>query len=178
MKKDFEYTTIFSSVIKPMVSEDKDKYLSLASQLDIESFVPGIDTEKEIDLLPIAFNACVANRVNRNGDVIDTETALDIFKSFINKPINIEHNRQKVIGVILSAGFSEFGTDQVLDNESLSKESLSPFNITLGGVVWKVVNNQLADVIEESNDPTSDKYMSISASWELGFSQYNIMSNM
>ena len=175
MKKDFEYTTIFSSVIKPMVSEDKDKYLSLASQLDIESFVPGIDTEKEIDLLPIAFNACVANRVNRNGDVIDTETALDIFKSFINKPINIEHNRQKVIGVILSAGFSEFGTDQVLDNESLSKESLSPFNITLGGVVWKVVNNQLADVIEESNDPTSDKYMSISASWELGFSQYNLV---
>ena len=157
-----------------MVSEDKDKYLSLASQLDIEKFIPGIDTEKEIDLLPVAFNACVANRVNRNGDVIDTATALEIYKSFINKPINVEHNRQKVCGVILSAGFSEFGTEQVLAEEKI-KEGNHPFNITLGGIIWKVVNDKLADVIEESNDPTSDKYMSISASWELGFSDYNLV---
>jgi len=157
-----------------MVSEDKDKYLSLASQLDIEKFIPGIDTEKEIDLLPVAFNACVANRVNRNGDVIDTATALEIHKSFINKPINIEHNRQKVCGVILAAGFSEFGTDEVLAEERLG-EGNHPFNITLGGIIWKVVNDQLANIIEESNDPTSEKYMSISASWELGFSEYNLV---
>jgi len=157
-----------------MVSEDKDKYLSLASQLDIEKFIPGIDTEKEIDLLPVAFNACVANRANRNGDVIDTSTALEIYKSFINKPINVEHNRQKVCGVILSAGFSEFGTEEVLAEEKL-EEGNHPFNITLGGIIWKVVNDKLADVIEESNDPTSDNYMSISASWELGFSEYNLV---
>ena len=146
MKKDYKYYTTFSSVLKPMVSEDKDKYLSLASQLDIEKFIPGIDTEKEIDLLPVAFNACVANRVNRNGDVIDTATALEIHKSFINKPINIEHNRQKVCGVILAAGFSEFGTDEVLAEEGLG-EGNHPFNITLGGIIWKVVNDQLANII-------------------------------
>jgi hypothetical protein len=50
-----------------------------------------------------------------------------------------------------------------------------PFNITLGGVIWKVVNKDLAEQIEESNDPTSDNYMSISASWELGFNDYNII---
>jgi len=174
MKKDYKYHTTFSSILKPMVSEDKDKYLSLASQLDIEKFIPGIDTEKEIDLLPVAFNACVANRANRNGDVIDTSTALEIYKSFINKPINVEHNRQKVCGVILSAGFSEFGTEEVLAEEKL-EEGNHPFNITLGGIIWKVVNDKLADVIEESNDPTSDNYMSISASWELGFSEYNLV---
>ena len=169
-----KYTTSFSSILRPMVSEEKDKHLALASVLDVSSFVPDVDTSKNIDLLPVAFNACVANRVNRNGDVIDTNTALDIYKSFINKPINLEHNRQRVIGTILSASFSEFGTDSLIDKESLGDES-GPFNITLGGVIWKVVNSNLADMIEESNDPTSEHYLGISASWELGFTDYHLL---
>ena len=173
MKK-FEHTTTFSSVIRPLVSEEKDKYLAMASTLDVTNFIPEIDTSKNFDLLPIAFNACVANRVNRNGDVIDSKIAVELFESFINKPINIEHNRQRVIGTILTAGFSEFGTDAPVGKETAEATS-GPFNITLGGVIWKVVNSDLSDVIEESNDPTSKHYMKISASWELGFTEYDLV---
>lgn len=173
MKKS-RYVTIFSSEIKPIVSEEKDKYLALASLIDLEKFFPDIDTEKDIDLLPIAFNAFVANRVNKNGDVINTETALSMYQNFKNKPINIEHNRDKVIGTILTAGFSEFGTDKPLKKEEVENME-GPFNITLGGVVWKVVNPAIADFIEESADPTSENYMKVSASWELGFSDFNIV---
>ena len=74
-----KYTTTFSSSIKPLVAEEKDKYLAMASLLEVSQFVPDIDSEKNIDLLPIAFNACVVNRVNKNGDVIDTSTALWTF---------------------------------------------------------------------------------------------------
>lgn len=169
-----KYTTIFSSTIKPLVSEEKDKYLAMASLLEVSDFVPELDTDTNIDLLPIAFNACVVNRVNKNGDVIDTSTALDIYKNFINKPINIEHNRQKVIGTILSASFSEFGTDKPLTEEEVEKTD-KPFNITLGGVVWRIVNSELSELIEESNDPTSEHYQGISASWELGFSDYDLV---
>mgnify|MGYP002876772185 CR=1 FL=1 len=35
-------------------------------------------------------DAFVANRVNKNGDVVDTDTALAFYKDFKNKPINIE----------------------------------------------------------------------------------------
>ena len=112
--KDFKYKTIFSSEIKPLVSEDKDKYLALASLVDVGNFLPDIDTDTNVDLLPVAFNAFVVNRVNKNDDVIDASVALDIFKSFINKPINVEHNRDRVIGTILTAGFSEFGSDRPL----------------------------------------------------------------
>ena len=86
--KNLKYTSIFSSTVRPVVSEEKDKFLSLASMVDLEKFVPEIDTEKEVDLLPVAFNAFVANRANKNGDVIYTETAVRIKDSFINKPIN------------------------------------------------------------------------------------------
>ena len=79
--KDHKYTISFSSVIKPVVSEDKDKYLALASQLSVGDFIPDIDTDKNIDLLPIAFDAFVANRVNKNGDVVNGETAMEIYSN-------------------------------------------------------------------------------------------------
>jgi hypothetical protein len=168
-----KYTTIFSSNIKPVVSEEKDKYLALASAIEVAEFIPEVD-EKQVDLLPVAFNAFVANRVNKNGDVVDTNTALAFYKDFKNKPINIEHNRDRVIGTILTAGFSEFGTDKPMTEEDV-KEVKGPFNVTLGGVIWKVVNKRIADAIEESGDPSSEDYMKISASWELGFKDYNLV---
>ena len=100
-----KYTTIFSSEVKPLVSEEKDKYLAIASLMDVGDFIPDVDTSVNIDLLPVAFNACVVNRVNKNGDVVDTDTALAMCEHFVNKPINIEHNRDRVVGVILSVGF-------------------------------------------------------------------------
>lgn len=169
-----KFSTIFSSSIKPLVSEEKDKFLALASLVDVGNFIPNIDTDKNVDLLPMAFNACVANRVNKNGDVIDTATAIEIYKHFINKPINIEHNRKNLIGVILTAGFSEFGTDSPLTEEQV-KDKTEPFNITLGGVLWRIVNQSLTDLVEDSNDETSENYKKISASWELGFNEFDLI---
>jgi hypothetical protein len=172
--KDFKFTTIFSSEVKPLVSEEKDAYLALAALSNIGDLVPDLDTEKNVDLLPVAFNAFVANRVNKNHDVINTEAALSIASHFINKPINIEHNRDKVIGTILTAGFSEFGTDSSLTEEQV-KNMKGPFNVTLGGVIWRSVNEDVADLIEDSSDPTSENYLKVSASWELGFSEYELV---
>ena len=172
--KNHKYTTTFSSVIKPVVSEDKDKYLALASMVELEKFLPDVDVEKNVDLLPVAFNAFVANRVNKNGDVVDTETAVAMHDNFINKPINIEHNRKSIVGTILTAGFSSFGSDESLTKEQV-QETKEPFNVTLGGVIWKIADQSLADKIESSSDPTSEDYMGISASWELGFSDYNLV---
>ena len=175
MKNKTKFLTTFANIkIRPVVSEDKDKYLSVASLEKLKKFLPDINTEDNIDLLPVAFDACVVNRVNKNGDVIDGETAAKITKNFVNKPINVEHNRNQVIGCILSASFSRFGSDESLSSEEV-KDMKQPFNITLGGVIWKVVNKEIADQIEESNDPTSNNYMAISASWELGFNDYNIV---
>ena len=172
--KDLSYYSSFSSFIKPVVSEEKDRLLSIASIEELKAFIPSVDVGTHIDLLPIAFNACVINRPNKNGDMIDTDVALSIYKNFAHKFIDTEHNRQKVIGVILSASLSEFGTDKILTEEQV-KGTTEPFNIVIGGILWKAVNADLCDLIEESNDPTSSNYLTVSASWELGFSDYNIV---
>lgn len=175
MNKQFKYNSIFANLqVKPVVSEEKDKYLSLASIDSLKKFLPQIDTDKNIDLLPIAFDACVVNRVNKNGDVVNSITAAEMLKNFINKPINIEHDRTKVIGCILTANFSKFGNNESLSEEEV-KNMKEPFYITLGGVMWKIINPQLANLIEESNDPSSENYMKVSASWELGFNEYDLV---
>jgi hypothetical protein len=172
---EFKYNTTFANLqIKPVISEEKDKYLSVASLNALRKFLPEINTEKNIDLLPIAFDACVVNRVNKNGDVINGSTAYDIAKYFVNKPINIEHDRTRVVGCILNANFSKFSSNESLAELDV-KSMKEPFNITLGGVIWKVVNQNLVNLIEESNDPTSENYMGVSASWELGFNEYNLV---
>jgi hypothetical protein len=158
----------FSSVVKPIVSAEKDKYLSLASLEDLRAFIPKVDLEKNIDVVPVAFNACVVNRANKNGDAILTDTALEILGGFIHKPINLEHDRKKVIGTIVSASFSAFGSDEPLTEEEV-KGTKKPFNITLGGYIWRTVSEDVADFVEECNDPSSKHYLQVSASWELGF---------
>jgi hypothetical protein len=173
--KTFPYNSIFAKItIKPIVSQDKDKYLAMASLEEVRAFLPKIDSASNVDVLPVAFNACVVNRVNKNDDVIDTATALATYKNFLFKQINVEHNRKNVIGVILTAGFSEFGTDKPLTEDQVKGMS-GPFNITLGGLVWRIVDSDLANLIEDSNDPTSGNYMKVSASWELGFTDYKIV---
>ena len=173
MKKTELQKLTFASVIKPVVSSQRDKYLSVASLEQLRAFLPNIDLKSNDDLLPIAFNACVVNRANRNDDAILTATALQIVDNFIIKPIDLEHDRRKVAGVITTASFSEFGTDKPLTKDEV-KDFKKPFNITLGGVIWRVISPNLAEAIEESNDPGSPNYLKICASWELGFYEFYI----
>jgi hypothetical protein len=170
---DFKYTSIFASTVKCIISEEKDMFLAKASLNELKKSVPNLPSDNQA-FLPVAFNAFIANRINKNDDVIDTKTALAIYQKFINNPTNIEHKRHNVVGVIVSAGFSEFGTDKPLTYDDV-KDLTIPFNVTLGAVVWKVINPEFANMLEESNDPTSDDFLSISASWELGFQEYKII---
>tara|TARA_R110000796_G_scaffold250621_1_gene380030 strand:- start:1715 stop:3361 length:1647 start_codon:yes stop_codon:yes gene_type:complete len=174
LDKEYPIRQMFGAKVRPLVSKEKDEYLSLASLIDIKEFLPEIDAESNPDVLPIAFNACVVNRVNRNDDVIDTDTAISLAKNFVNKQINLEHKRDRVVGVILKAGYSSFGTDEPMTEEEV-KKSDGPFNITLGGVLWRVVNSRLTDLVEEVSDPSSENYELVSASWELGFQDYHLV---
>lgn len=157
-----------------MPSAEKDRYLALASIANLKPFLPNVDTDKNFDLLPIALNITVVNRINKNSDVIDTKGAIACYKNFINKGIDIEHKRTQMVGTILTAGFSEFGTDKPLTEEEVSKLT-TPFNIALGGVVWRSCSGDLDEQLEASADPESDTYLTISGSWEVGFTNFNLV---
>lgn len=178
---DKPWVASFSSVIKPIVSKDKDKMLSEASINKLKSFIPEIDMSRNSDLVPIAFNSYVVNRVNANDDLVSTDTAIQMRDHFINKPINIEHNRNHIVGCILKSGFSKFGSDEPFEEDQLldfliEYGQYAPFNSTLGGVLWKVAGEEIASFVEEASDPSSEFYNSVSASWEVEFSEFHILT--
>ena len=169
----YKYITSFEESIA-VQQNDSDQLISSASLDSLKQLAPdSIDFEKNIDLVGVAFNAAVANRFNKNGDGIDTATALAIKDYFIHKPTNIEHQKQKVVGHVVGASLSSYGDNQVIEAQEASNTS-SPFNIALSAVVYKTVNPEFAELIEKSADKDSDLYQTVSASWEIGFNNYAI----
>src|SRR5262245_51263322 len=111
MAKQFKYKTAFGSKVTCLIDKDKDKFLAQASLDSLRGIIPD-DVKGQEDLLCIAFNAFTPNLANKNGDLVDTKTAVDIYKFFIHKGINTEHNRGAgAIGHIVSAGFSKFNVN-------------------------------------------------------------------
>tara|TARA_B100000212_G_scaffold342604_1_gene331219 strand:- start:24976 stop:26544 length:1569 start_codon:yes stop_codon:yes gene_type:complete len=170
--KEYKYKATFASEVT--ASEDNDfSIVSKASLEPLKDLVPeSIDLDKNIDLLGVAFNAAVVNTFNKNGDGIETKSALSIADHFIHKPCNIEHQKNNIVGHVVSAGFSEYGHNNQFKN--IDEAYDKPFNICLGAVVYKTVAQEFSDILLSSSDPESESYNSISASWEVGFNEYNI----
>ena len=171
----FKYTSAFQSSVKASCADGYCKRwgISQASLDNLRPLLPPeVDLSKNIDLLGVAFNAAVVNRFNKNGDGIDTETAIAIKDYFINKPTNIEHNKQKIVGHVISSSFSNFGDNELIGDDDV-RELTSPFNIALGALVYKVVNPAFARMLEQTGEGEEFENV-VSASWEIGFNDYYI----
>lgn len=168
----FLYKTSFENIVTASVNFDKNILLSQASLEPLKSIIPTtVNLDKNVDLVGAAFNAAVVNRFNKNGDGIDTNTAIAFKKYFIHKPTNIEHKKQRVVGHIVNSAFSSYGENKILSDDDV-RGTLNPFNIALAAVVYKTVDRQFADALMDSNDPESALFERISASWEIGFNEY------
>ncbi len=171
----FKFTSHFESEIQASCVDGSCKMFNVseASLESLKTLIPDdVDLDKNIDLMAVAFNAAVVNKFNKNGDGIDTSTALAIKDYFIHKPTNIEHQKNKVVGHIISSSFSEYGTNKILEASELEDEN-GPFNIALGALVYKIVNPTFAKLLEQSQEDGEFKNI-VSASWEIGFNDYVI----
>ena len=170
-KNPYKYTATFEAEVFSC-DIGGDSFISKASLDNLESLVPnGINFEDNIDLMGVAFNAAVVNKFNKNGDGIDSSTAIEYTKNFIHKPTNIEHDKDRIVGHIASAGWSEYGTSRVMQANELAGYN-KPFNIALGALVYKSANPTFAEALEKSCSSGDEMYHSVSTSWEVGFSDF------
>jgi hypothetical protein len=175
MAHKYKYTTKFLQPIIASADIDQENIkISKASLEDLKNLIPrSVELDKNIDLVGVAFNAAVVNKFNKNHDGISTDTALAVKDYFVHKPTNIEHKKQRIVGHIVSAGFSGYGTNELLDPSEL-EGSTDPFNISLGAVVYRMVDKRFAQLLNNSVDPNSPLHNQVSASWEIGFNDYQI----
>src|ERR1700761_8950506 len=98
--RQFKYKAIFEAVAKCATDKEQDKFLAVASLVQVRSLLPkNIDYERNYDLLGFAGNGAVINRANKNHHVMDAKTAVAINKDFAFKPMDLEHNRSNIVGV-------------------------------------------------------------------------------
>lgn len=146
---------------------------SLISQAN--SLIPSsFDTEKNMDVLPIVFNLAVVNKFNANDDGISTKTAASIVKNFINKPINIEHMKDQIVGHIINASFSDKQPDYMENDLMDFIDRKDPFYITAAGVIYRHIYPELADALIRASKEEDDWYGAYSSSWEIGFNEFDI----
>jgi hypothetical protein len=164
----------FACRIQPVPSQEKNKYVALASMEQLRKFLPNVDVEKNYDILPVAFQGFNVNLFNKNDDGIDSAGAVASYKTFIGKPINREHDRPNTVGYIVSATLTELNSNkEITEEEALATKK--PFNVTFGGVLWRLVDENITEKVEESQDPDSPFYGDIFASFELGFDEREVI---
>ena len=169
----YKYTTNFENVIHASVDVNSSEFYISNASLDYisELFPSDIDLNQNIDLLGVNFHGAVVNAFNKNGDGIDSKSAVRVLDQFKHKPTNIEHQKQKVVGHIVSASFSSFMDNEILSSEEVENTN-EPFNIALASLIYRMINPQFANLVEQSVDPESELYHKVSASWEIGFNDF------
>lgn len=179
---DFKFKTTFSAQGSIITNKavQKEAIASLSSNASLEGLkglLPSKETiDKNPDLLFFTANLAVANVVNLNGDGVTTQELIHLSKTAPFKQINIEHDRGNgFFGCIVSAGFSEYGTNKVI-TEDEAAATTGPFNLSVVGALWKVAGD-VWEIVEDSSLASSEHHNAVSLSWEIGFSECAIADN-
>lgn len=177
----YRYTARFENVeVKAHVlnKDEKEKEKTLLASIEpLTEFIPKIDYEKNFDLLGVSFNLYTPGKGNKNFQAIGGRDGIELAKTFIGKFINLDHQRKgSICGAITNVGFTTFGDNQPISEDDAYNlaDNGEVFNVCVGGIIWRIVDEDLADLIENASDPDSLDYMSISSSWEVSFSDYKI----
>ena len=170
MLSQYLYTSKFLAEAKVVSPSDQDRFVAKASLKPLRAMLPpDVNPEESPDLLFFSCNGAVGGMINKNGDGITNETALAIYKTAKLKFVSVEHDRDQVVGAILYPGLSRFGSSEVL-TEAEAATLQEPVNMSFAGILWKVINPMIAKYITNMTDGGD----SLSVSWEIAFSAYNI----
>lgn len=169
--------SLFEDIPILKASSWKDSELSTASLDGLKELLPSdeIDLSRNVDLLATSFNGCNINLVNRNGDAIDSETAVQIIDLFKHKPVNIEHKGPKIVGHIVKSAFSTFEDDTKIISAADVKNSDDVFNVALGSVVYRHLHREFAELLIKAADPKDKLYQKVSTSWEISFRDFHLV---
>jgi len=175
--KDYAYRTFLETQARSVPAQSKEKQnLAIASLNSLVNIFEEEVKEKiaeNPDLLVFASNLILANHANKNDDCVLLEDLIQIAEKFEYKQVNLEHNRDLVRGVIDEVGWSIYPSNEVIEEEEIQNQS-SPVQLVIGGYLWRIVDPELCNLVEESSNEKSDNYLAVSTSFELLFNDYLI----
>lgn len=168
------YTTRFLAKAHRYTPTSAERSEARASLDQLKVLLPAdIVPEDDIDIVYFVGNLACPGLANANDDSVTWEDGIALAKGFERRQCNIEHNRKQIVGYIVKAGFSQFGSNALLSEDEVRAAKV-PFNIVIVVAVWKVADKGLAEFIQEMGAPGSPDKDTLSLSFEVGFSSYDI----
>ncbi len=169
---DYKYSATFTSKASIVNPSEQDRFVAQASLKNLSPLLPtNINAEENPDLLFFAANGAVAGLANLNDDVISPEAAIAVHETAVNKYINTDHDINKIVGFILKASLTKFGSSELITNEQAAALK-EPFNMAVGGVIWRAAVPLLGKYLVNKSGETDDD--AISLSWEIKFGSYSL----
>lgn len=173
---DFKYTSRFEAQAKVLEQPPALFKEQVIASLDaLKSVFPkNIKPDESPDILFIASNLVRLDEKNANGDCLSLTIAKEIYKKWINKLVDIEHDRKHIVGFILNSEFVNANTNEVIPEDKVD-DFEGPIDIAYAAAVWKLVSPNLCAFLVEASDPKNAKYGAASSSLELGLDTYQIV---
>lgn len=169
------YRSIFAAELTSAKNWQNDE-TAKASLEGLRPLLPAeIDLAQNPDLISTAFNGAVGNMANGNHDCVGLEESIILAKTAYHKALNLEHKSQKIVGHLITSGFSTFEGSEILSEEQVRDLGDAPFNISFGGVIYSKIHPDLGKLVMASTDPNSKFYQTVSTSFEVAFSNFHIM---
>lgn len=171
----FKYKTSFAHrIVLNDIKSSENIQISQASKDALSKLsVPWILDNSNKDLLGLCFNATIVNIFNRNNDGVGSKIAVSIARSFLHKPINIEHEKSDIVGHIFDYNITDKDFGKSLSYSDVEDKNV-PFYITLNGFIYKIVSPEIAKLlIDIKKGEKSD--LQVYASWEVVFDEYDIV---
>ena len=170
---DYKYITRFDAAAKAIEANDDVKKEAFASLIELQALMPkDFNPQAEPDLLYMASPLVLVGKCNLNGDCLDKQGAVARYKTFVKKLLDVEHNREKIVGNIFAVALTEVDTNRILTEEEALQKDL--FNISYAAYMWRVANPKLAEFVSMASNENSEYFNSVSSSFEVGFDEYKI----
>ncbi len=168
----YPYRSTFTAIAKIVNPSEKDRFVAAASLAPLKAVLPAdINPADKPDLLYISCDGAVGGMVNKNGDGVDAATAVAIHRSAQHKYISVDHDRDKIAGVVLFPALTKLGTHDLMADD-VAAASNEPFNMSFAGVIWKSIQPQLSKYLVKVGDALDSDALSMS--WEIAFEDYAV----
>lgn len=170
-----KYRTKFLADARVVAPSKSLKKEAMASLQNLKGLFPqNFNPEKSPSLLFIASQLVALDKTNANGVATPRAVALKSRDSWAYQLLDVEHNREKLVGCIINAAFADAVTSETVPDDKVL-DYPGELMLVYSACVWKVANPKLASFLSQVSNPKSDYYNSVSSSFEVGYNEYDIM---
>ena len=178
MEKPKHSITLSASALKLLPHPRKEicvKASSLfASKSELLSVLP---KNKEVKpyITYLQFVSFTIGHINDNDCLIIPQEGLASYKTIPETPVNIEHNRDEVVGFALKSFLSPLKNNKLLTEEQAAEilDSNGKVNAGVVASIWQINNPELDSLLHENFNPNSRFFESVKASFEYLFDDYD-----